>query len=71
MLDPKRLNSNVLRRIVVDSQWEAGEYNRLALAAKISSDLESARDHEFEAEGYRLAARVAREELLRRNEPLR
>lgn len=71
MLDPKRLNSNVLRRIVVDSQWEAGEYNRLAIAAKVSCDMETARNHEFEAEGYRVAARIATEELNRRKEPLR
>ena len=68
MIDPKRLKSNVLRRIVADAQWEAGDNNRLALAAKTSSDFEAARTFEFEAEGYRVVARVATQELLDRKE---
>lgn len=71
MIDPKHLKSNVLRRIVADAQWEAGTYNHLALIAKASSDFESSRNHEFDAEGHRLVARVASEELIRRGEALR
>ena len=70
-IDPKRLKSNVLRRIVADAQWDAGRYNQLALAARASCDVEAARDHEFEAEGHRLVARVATQELLDRKEPVR
>ena len=71
MIDPKRLKSNVLRRIVADAQWDAGRHNQLALAAKASCDVEAARDHEFEAEGHRLVARVATQELLDRKESVR
>lgn len=71
MIDPKRLKSNVLRRIAADAQWEAGDNNRLAIAAKVSCDMESARTFEFEAEGHRLVARVATEELLARGEAVR
>ena len=71
MIDPKRLKSNVLRRIIADAQWDAGRHNQLALAAKVSCDAESARNHEFEAEGHRLVARVATQELLDRKESVR
>lgn len=71
MIDPKRLKSNVLRRIVADAQWDAGQYNQLALAAKVSCDAEAARQHEYDADGYRLVARVATQELLDRKESVR
>lgn len=71
MIDPTRLKSNVLRRIVADSQWEAGQYNQLAIAARTACDADSAKQHEFDAEGHRVVARIATEELNKRNEPTR
>lgn len=71
MIDPKRLKSNVLRRIVADAQWDAGRYNQLAIAARTACDADSAKQHEFDAEGHRVVARVATQELLDRKESVR
>lgn len=71
MIDPTRLKSNVLRRIIADSQWEAGQSNMLAISARTACDTEQARIFEFDAEGHRAVARIATEELNKRNEPTR
>lgn len=70
MIDPTRLKANVLRRIAADASWDAGRANQFAVECRRASDMESCRLHEHDAEGYRLMARIANEELRRRGEPL-
>lgn len=71
MINPRYLKSNILRRIVADAQWEAGEYNRLAISARVSGDTGAHEHHAAEAEAHRIVARSASAELTARNEPLR
>ena len=70
MIDPTRLKANVLRRIAADASWDAGHANQLAVECRRASYTEAARLHEHNAEGFRLVARVANEELRRRGEAL-
>ena len=70
MIDPTRLKANVLRRIAADASWDAGRANQLASDCRRVSDLEAARLHEHDAEGFRLTARVANDEIRRRGEAL-
>lgn len=70
MIDPTRLKANVLRRIAADASWDAGLANQLATDFRRASDREAARLHEHDAEGFRLVARVANDELRRRGEAL-
>ena len=70
MIDPTRLKANVLRRIGGDASWDAGHANQLAVECRRASYMEAARLHEHNAEGFRLVARVANEELRRRGEAL-
>jgi|ADurb_Cas_03_Slu_FD_contig_61_1599646_length_1438_multi_2_in_0_out_0_2 hypothetical protein len=70
MIDPTRLKANVLRRIAADASWDAGHANQLAVECRRASYMEAARLHEHNAEGFRLVARVANEELRRRGEAL-
>ncbi|OQC22888.1 MAG: hypothetical protein BWX68_03002 [Verrucomicrobia bacterium ADurb.Bin063] len=70
MIDPTRLKAHVLRRIAADASWDAGHANQLAVECRRASYMEAARLHEHNAEGFRLVARVANEELRRRGEAL-
>lgn len=70
MIDPTRLKANVLRRIAADASWDAGRANRFAVECRRASDMEAARLHEHDAEGFRLVARVATDELRHRGEAL-
>jgi len=70
MIDPTRLKANVLRRIAADASWDAGRANQFAIDCRRASNMEAARLHEHDAEGFRLAARIANEELRRRGEAL-
>ena len=70
MIDPTRLKANVLRRIAADASWDAGHANQLAVECRRASYMEAARLHEHNAEGFRLTARTANEELRRRGEAL-
>ena len=70
MIDPTRLKATVLRRIAADASWDAGHANQLAVECRRASYMEAARLHEHNAEGFRLVARVANEELRRRGEAL-
>jgi hypothetical protein len=70
MIDPTRLKADVLRRIAADASWDAGHANQLAVECRRASYMEAARLHEHNAEGFRLVARVANEELRRRGEAL-
>ena len=70
MIDPTRLKANVLRRIAADASWDAGHANQLAVECRRASYMEAARLHEHNAEGFRLVARVANEELRHRGEAL-
>ena len=71
MIDPTRLKSNVLRRIIADSQWEAGQSNMLAISARTACDTEQAEQHADDAESHRAVARLATAELINRKESLR
>ena len=70
MIDPTRLKANVLRRIAAEASWDAGLANQFAVECSRASDHEAARLHEHDAEGFRLTARVANDELRRRGEAL-
>ena len=70
MIDPTRLKANVLRRIAADASWDAGRAKRFAVEYRRASDMEAARLHEHDAEGFRLVARVATDELRHRGEAL-
>ena len=70
MIDPTRLKANVLRRIAADASWDAGLANQFAVECNRASDHEAARLHEHDAEGVRLTAKIANEELRRRGEAL-
>lgn len=68
MIDPARLHANVLRRIAADASWDAGRANTFAHDCRRASDMDAARAHEHDAEGFRLVSRIATEELRRRGE---
>ena len=70
MIDPTRLKANVLRRISADASWDAGRANQFAVECRRASDMEAAMLHEHDAEGFRLTARTANEELRSRGEAL-
>ena len=70
MIDPTRLKAPVLRRIAADASWDAGRAHCFAIECQRASDNEAARLHEQDAEGFRLTARVATEELRSRGEAL-
>ena len=70
MIDPTRLKANVLRRIAAEASWDAGLANQFAVERSRASDHEAARLHEHDAEGFRLTAKIANEELRRRGEAL-
>jgi len=70
MIDPTRLKANVLRRIAAEASWDAGLANQFAVECSRASDHEAARLHEHDAEGFRLTAKIANEELRRRGEAL-
>ena len=70
MIDPTSLKANVLRRIAADASWDAGLANQFAVECSRASDHEAARLHEHDAEGFRLTAKIANEELRRRGEAL-
>ena len=70
MIGPTRIKAGILRRIAADASRDAGRANQLAIDCRRVSDLEAARLHEHDAEGFRLTARTANEELRRRGEAL-
>ena len=70
MIDPTRLKANVLRRIAAEASWDAGLANQFAVECSRASDHEAARLHEHDAEGFRLSAKIANEELRRIGEAL-
>lgn len=65
------LQSNVLRRILADSQQTAANIRSTAMSYVRSGDGDTAEEHFSYAQQYDDTAKEARDELNRRGEPFR
>lgn len=69
-LSPSLLKSNVLRRIAADSSFEATQLSAFVKSHEAADDTESVAWATELAAQHRAAAKLCREELTKRNEPL-